>query len=132
MKIKLLALAALALSPVATATPAMAQSQILRPILIENLCNRSVSLWVDHADGWRNWHPHGDFTIAPYASTYLQANGIRLNQRTDHDIFFYAESTNGTLTWDGVYSRYVNGYSLPMRRQSTVLKNGAFAITLTC
>lgn len=132
MKLKLIALIALALSPVPMAVPAAAQSQVLRPILVENFCNRPVSLWIDHADGWRNWHSHGDFTIRAYSSTYLQDNGIRLKQRTDHDIFFYAESTNGTLTWDGGFARTVNGYSLPMRRQSAVLKNGAYVIQLTC
>ena len=132
MKNNFLALIALGLSPISTITPALGQSQVLRPILVENFCSRPVNLWVDHADGWRNWHPHGSFRIGAYASTYLEAHGIRLNQRTDHDIYFYAESTSGTLTWDGGYNRNVSGYSLPMRRQSTILKNGAFVIQLTC
>jgi hypothetical protein len=132
MKIKLLALVALALSPLPAASPALAQSQVLRPILIENLCNRPVNLWVDHSDGWRNWHTHGSFTVGAYASTYLSDNGTRLHQRTDHDIYFYAETTNGTVTWDGTYMRNVDGYTLPMRRQSVVLKNGAYAIRLGC
>lgn len=132
MKTKFLALIALALSPIPAATPALAQSQILRPILVENSCRYPVNLWIDHADGWRNWHPHGIFTIGAYASRYLQVSGIRVSQRTDHDIFYYAESTGGTLTWDGGFNRYVNGYSLPMRRQSAVFKNGAYLIRLTC
>lgn len=132
MKLKLLPLIALVLAALPVAAPATAQSSVLRPILVQNFCNRAVNLWVNHADAWRNWHPHGDFFIPANSSRYLEDYGIRLNQRTDHDIYFYAEATNGSLTWEGADYRTVNGYSLPMRRQGFILSNGAYAIRLTC
>jgi hypothetical protein len=132
MKLKSLPLIALVLAALPVAAPATAQSSVLRPILVQNFCNRAVNLWVNHADGWRNWHPHGDFFIPANSSRYLEDYGIRLNQRTDHDIYFYAEATNGSLTWEGYDYHTVNGFSLPMRRQSFILSNGAYALQLYC
>lgn len=132
MKRRALSVLAVVLAALPAVTPAAAQSWTLRPILVENFCHRAINLWVSHADGWRNWHGHGEFTIAGYGSTYLSDYGVRLTQRTDHDIYYYAETIDGSLTWEGGLNQNVNGYSLPMRQQGYVLRNGAYAIRLTC
>lgn len=132
MKLKSLPLFAVILSTLTGFVPAAAQAQEVRPILVQNSCNRPIRLWINHADGYHNWHPHGEFTIGAYASNYLEANRIRLSQRTDHDLYFHAETLNGATTWQGSQSTVVIGYRLPMRVMSYNLRYAAYYVELTC
>jgi hypothetical protein len=113
--------------------PAVAQAQELRPIMVQNNCYKSIRLWIRHADGWRNWHNHGHFVFAGNErALYLTDNGVRLSQRTDHSLYFYAEAINGTGTWHGTIPVNVNGYILQMREANYSLQYGAYQILLTC
>ena len=132
MKLKMLPFAAVVMSAFATFTPASAQAQEVRPILVQNNCHRPVRLWINHADGWRNWHPHGEFTLPAYSSTYLEDNRVRLSQRTDHDLYIYAETLNGDVTWQGNQMTVVNGFNLPMRTINYSLQYAAYRVELTC
>jgi hypothetical protein len=133
MSIKSLSLAALALSVLGTAIPANAQAQELRPIMVENLCRKPIRLWINHADGYRNWHSHGSYFITAYqGSTYLEDRGVRLKQLTDHGLYFYAESTDGNTVWDGQFNTPVNGFDLPMRKANYSYRYATYHIQLTC
>lgn len=133
MFIKSLPLAAIALSAVASLTPVAAQAQDLRPIMVENLCHKPVRLWINHADGYRNWHSHGDYYLSGYkSSTYLEDRGVRLKQLTDYGLYFYAESTDGNTAWDGGFATNVNGYTLPMRKAAYSVRYACYHIHLTC
>lgn len=113
--------------------PTAAQAQDLRPIMIQNNCYKPIRMWVNHADGWRNWYSHGTFNFAGYEpSLYLTANGVRLLQRDDHKLYFYAETTDGGLIWQGSYPTNVDGYSLPMREANYSVQYAAYHIQITC
>ena len=133
MKFKLFTALAVALSTFAVAAPSTAQAQELRPIMVRNACYKQVRLWIHHADAWRNWHPHGSFLInGNAAATYLTASGVRLMQMTDHDLYFYAEATDGSGTWDGDHTVTVRGVDLPMKPAKYELKYASYYIELTC
>ena len=53
MKPKALSLIALALSALPMAIPAAAHAEEVRPILVQDRCNRASRLWIDLAVGYR-------------------------------------------------------------------------------
>lgn len=75
-------------------TPAEAQAR--RRIAIANDCGRPVQVMVHHADAYHNWHPHGWYQyVANERYAYVKANGVQLTQLEDHNLYFYAETTDG-------------------------------------
>ncbi len=122
----------IALFAISAPLPASAQAA-LRPIMIQNDCGKSVRLWINHADGYRNWHSHGPYDFASYkAAVYLEDRNVRLKQRGDHSLYFYAESLDGAKIWEGGFQTYVNGVDLPMQKAPYSLHYAAYLIRLTC
>lgn len=132
MKWTFASLIALALSPLAATSSVSSQSALTLPILVKNNCPKTISLWIRHADGYRNWHNHGDFTIAAYGSSYLEDGGVLLSQRTDHDLYLYALAADVSYVWDGEYVTYHGGYTLPMKNSNYSSQSGTAYISLTC
>jgi hypothetical protein len=116
-------------------TTTTAQAQVRRFISFENTCNHQVRVYISHADGWRNWHPHGPFIVPPFSSPMrLEANGITLTQTEGHDLYFYAESLDGSgLLWDGSdHVATFAGVSYTMRRAPVAVNGGWLNVRLTC
>ena len=128
------AIAAVALAALNVGAAAPAQAQVRRYITFENACGLPVRLYVSHADGYRNWHAHGPFVLSAYqGATRLDANGIILTQTEDHDLYFYAETTNGTVIWDGTaHAASFNGVTYMMRRAPVAVVGGELGTRLTC
>lgn len=132
LKVKIAA--ALALGMTTFFGSASAQAQTLRPIMIENNCYREIRLWVTHADGWRNWHGHGAYLFSAYEPAIaLSDRGTRLMQRDDHNLYFYAEATDGSgVYWGGDYPNTVNGTTYRMRQAEYSIERGAFVVQINC
>jgi len=124
----LLTASALALS----ALPAKAQ--VRRYLAFENTCDVPVRVYISHADGYRNWHPHGPFIIQPHRGPIrLEANGVTLTQTENHDLYFYAESLAGDLIWEGRdHTAIFNGVNYRMRRAIVEVEGGWLNARITC
>jgi hypothetical protein len=119
----------------ALALPALpAEAQVRRYIAFENSCDVPVRVYVSHADGYRNWHAHGPFIIEPYRGAIrLEANGVTLTQTENHDLYFYAESLDGSRIWDGRdHTAGYNGVNYRMRRAYVEVEGGWLNARLTC
>jgi len=114
--------------------PTAAQAQVRRYISFENRCNSAIRLYISHADGWRNWHPHGPFIIqGRQGPIRLEANGITLTQTENHDLYFYAESLDGGGVWEGTdHVATYNGVTYRMRRATVSVTGGWLNASLTC
>lgn len=126
------AIAATILFSSIAATPAYAQ--VRRFISFENRCNRAVRIYISHADGYRNWHVHGPFVIQAFEGpTRLEANGVTLTQTDDHELYFYAESVDGTMSVTGSdhLATYL-GVTYRMRRANVTVTGGWLNAVLTC
>lgn len=117
-----------------TVMVAPAQAQIRRYISFENACNRAVRIYISHADGYRNWHPHGPFELsANEGPIRLEANGVTLTQTENHDLYFYAESLDGAEVWDGNdHTATYNNINYRMRRAVVEINGGWLNARLTC
>jgi len=124
----LLTASALALS----ALPA--EAQLRRFISFENACNFPVRVYISHADGYRNWHAHGPFIIQPYEGAIrLEANGVTLTQTENHELYFYAESLDASISWGGTdHTVTHNGVNYRMRRAYVEVDGGWLNARLTC
>jgi len=125
------ALAASALTGLAM--PAHAQRN--REIFVQNECPAPVRFLISHADQNRNWHPHGWWEFrANQPSTRLLVDDRVITQRDDHDLYFYAESTdNSGHIWDGTdHSATWVGVTYRMQRANMAVVDGGLQLTLTC
>lgn len=119
----------------ALALPALpAEAQVRRFIAFENTCNFPVRVYISHADGYRNWHPHGPFVIqAREGPIRLEANNVTLTQTENHELYFYAESLDGNRFWDGSdHTATYNGVNYRMRRANVEIEGGWLNARLTC
>ncbi|HYF06751.1 MAG TPA: hypothetical protein VD970_03970 [Acetobacteraceae bacterium] len=115
-------------------TGAPAEAQNARQIIFHNDCPRPVRILIHHADGYRNWHPHAWWNFAPNERSYLLWDGRRLTQLDDHDLYFYAEATDGSRqVWDGNDTRVEwRGAQYNLRRARTGIDGGDLVVRLTC
>ena len=127
-------LVTLAVAVLGSVTVPAAQAQVRRTITFENDCVLPVRIFISHADGWRNWHSHGPFVLSAYEGpNTLTVDGRTLVQSDDHDLYYYAESLDGTEIWDGsVHTALYNGVTYLMRRAGVTLSNGSLNTRLTC
>lgn len=138
LRIALPAAALAACFGMTSATPNEAGAQASRFIYIYNNCRRPIQLFVHHADQYRNWHPHGWYHYRPYEGTYIEANGVRLSQLEDHDLYIYAETTDNQATgrWQGTsddpYVRFDGGGYRVRRMNYTVDNNGDYSVRMSC
>lgn len=111
-----------------------AEAQVRRFIAFENTCNFPIRVYISHADGHRNWHPHGPFIIpANEGPTRLEANGVTLTQTENHELYFYAESLNASRVWEGNdHTVTYNGVTFRMRRAYVEIDGGWLNARLTC
>lgn len=114
-----------------------AEAQASRKIVFANDCRRPVQLMVYHADAYRNWHPHGWYKFAAYDTySYIRASGIVLKQLEDHNLYFYAETTDGgsVMRWQGggPEVNYQGGTYRTTNANTFVNSDGDIAIRLTC
>ena len=123
------------LACLAIGIPATAQAQVRRYISFENRCNSPVRIYISHADGWRNWHPHGPFIMeARQGPIRLEANRITLTQTENHDLYFYAEALDGSGdVWEGNdHVATYNGVTYRMRRATVTVTGGWLNASLIC
>ncbi len=114
-----------------------AHAQALRKIVFANDCNRSIQLFVYSADSYHNWQPHGWYKFDPNDSyAYIRANGSPLLQLEDHDLYFYAETTDGgsVKRWQGggPQVNYQGGIFNTMKANTWVNNDGDIAVRITC
>lgn len=112
--------------------PAIAQES--REIAVENRCNRPIRVLIHHADQTRSWHPHAWFNFAAgEGPTALTSDGVTLRQLTDHELYFYAESTDRRLVWEGNDSATtVGGQSYGLVKANTRVQRGRTQVTISC
>lgn len=112
---------------------AFAQNSPNRYITFQNNCRWAVRLWVYHADGWRNWHPHGPFELSAYSGpTRLLAGNTYLTQSDGHNLYYYAETLGRTRTWDGNQQVAYNGITYNMRLAEVGIQNGNLGHVMNC
>lgn len=124
-------LTASALSILWTAAPAAAQD--CRDVYIENACHKTVRIVVNSAARWHDWRNFGWYTIKRGVNTKLLSNDRPICHRLDHDLYFYAETTDGKFYWEGDdYKAKFRGTTYPMRKASTTRYHGGSLIEITC
>ena len=121
----------------ATGFAGEAVAQARRKIVFANDCRRPVQLMVYHADAYRNWHPHGWYKFDAYETySYIRSSGVILTQLEDHNLYFYAETTDGgsILRWQGSGPEvtYQGGTYRTTNANTFVNSDGDIAIRLTC
>jgi len=119
---------------VLASAPTVASAQVKRYISFENDCPYPVRIYISHADGWRNWHPHGPFVLdGNEGPIRLEADGVTLTQSDDHELYFYAERLDGNGVWDGEdhWATY-NGIEYGMRKANVTVNGGWLNARLTC
>lgn len=122
-----------AMTLVAAGMASAAQAEIRRPIQVQSVCDRPLRIMISHADGYRNWHPHGWWVFQPKEGPKsLAVEGRVLTQLEDHELYFYAESTDGTFSWEGGTFVNFNGTRYPMRKATTVVERGNLVLILNC
>lgn len=131
---KMLLGASVAAAAFATFLPSTASAQQSREIWFENACRHPIRFLVNHADGWRNWHPHGWWTFRAYQSpTRLLVSDAAIFQRDDHDLYFYAETTNGAnLQWEGDNRQPYNGTHYNFVKANVSIQYGRMNVRITC
>ncbi|WP_375396967.1 hypothetical protein [uncultured Sphingomonas sp.] len=117
-----------------------AYAQALRKIAIANECSRPIQMIVYSANSYHNWQPHGWYQFVandPYS--YVRTKGVILTQLEDHDLYFYAETTDGqaVLRWQDTSGASVNveyqGGTYRMIKAKTFLnEDGDTALRVTC
>ena len=113
---------------------APAAAQNLRELVFFNDCDRPVRVLVHHAAEERAWTPHAWWTFQPRERSYLAWEERRLMHLDNHDLYFYAEATDGSrLVWDGRDAMAEwNGVQYPLRRATPAVIEGNLQIRLTC
>ena len=113
--------------------PMPAAAQVKRYISLDSFCSRAVRIYISHADGVRNWHVHGPYNFAAYEGpTRLNNNGVTLTQTEGHEIYFFAESIDGSKQWQGSYNFEFNGISYPMQKATLSIVGGELRVKLSC
>lgn len=110
-------------------------AQAKREITFNNECNHSVRILVHHADGYRNWHPHAWFYFKAYESgSFISNENVRLTQSDDHELYFYAEATDGSgKYWEGDDTYVVwEGIRYGLTKAKQVVRQGRTSVTLAC
>ena len=64
--------------------------------------------------------------------SFIAVEGRVLTQLEDHELYFYAESTDGTFSWEGGTFVNFNGTRYPMRKATTVVERGNLVLILNC
>lgn len=121
------------------ASTAGANAQAVRKIVIANDCSRPIQMMIYNASTYRNWIPHGWYKFAAYESySYVRSQGVILTQLEDHDLYFYAETTDGgTVTrWQntssGISVEYQGGTYRTMKANTSINDDGDMAVRITC
>jgi hypothetical protein len=111
----------------------LAHAQDRPYISVDNDCEKPLRLYIQHADRYRNWHPHGPYIFAANEGPRrLEDNGVTLTQLTNHDLYYYAELLDGSGSWSGDYKVKYDGRILRMKKANPNLVNGQLRITLSC
>jgi hypothetical protein len=119
------------LATVSIAAPALAQD--CRDVYVENSCHKTVRIVVNSAARWHDWNNFGWYNIDRGVNTRLLSNNRPICHRTDHDIYFYAETTDGKIYWEGDdYNARFGGATYPMRKASVTRYHGGSLIEITC
>ncbi|PWR23882.1 hypothetical protein [Zavarzinia compransoris] len=113
---------------------AAAQQPATREIRVVNKCRLPINLLIEHADGYRNWHPHAWYRIDALASTGLKnKNGDLLRQSDGLSLYYYAESVNGRYFWQGTDSSTTwNNTTYRLRKAATYVSEQRLTFELTC
>jgi len=120
-------------SVVALMCSTAAQAQAKRYISIDSVCSKAIRLYVSHADGYRNWHVHGPYALGAYEGpTKLRDSGVVLTQTENHEMYIYAESTDGSYVWSGDHGFEYGGLTYNMKKANASLVDGEFRVKLTC
>ena len=122
----------LAASFVVAASPAQA---VERELYFENACAHPVRVLVSHAYDEDSWDAHGwyEFTGNEDASQLVE-DDEPLTQLDDHQMFIYAETTDGSdIFWEGTdHYETFNEISYGMMRPALEVISGDLHVRLVC
>jgi len=130
-----LALKTLAVAAATLVMTGSAQAQTARTIYMENACRHPIKFLIHHSDTYRNWHPHGWWNFRAFqGSTQLVLSSQTLTQLDDHDLYFYAESTDGSgVYWQGdATTTTFNGVTYRLQKSNVTLDHGRLLTRVTC
>jgi len=125
-------------APAAPATGATKPaSAALHKIYVRNVCPRPVQVLIDNAEVEHTWQPHAWFQLKANEATYLTGpDGAKLSQLADHQLYFYAETTDSAeaMRWhgDGPEVQWQNMIYRTARITPVIDKDGDFVLRLTC
>jgi hypothetical protein len=110
------------------------RAQMRREIVFTNDCRRPVRILVHHADGYQNWHPHGWYYLPAFTSSTLRDRGVVLTQSDGHDLYYYAEPTDGSSgAWEGNDASVMHeGVRYSLLRANATVRGGSLNVRLTC
>ena len=110
-----------------------AEAQECGRVYVQNDCTRSLRIVVEYAPRDDEWIPAGWYEFAADESAWLRVGGEALCHRTDHSIYFYAESLDGTTVWGGDDSEIeFNGSTISLRKAAAVRHRGGTLIRTRC
>ncbi|MGK7863267.1 DUF1036 domain-containing protein [Falsiroseomonas sp. E2-1-a4] len=115
--------------------PAHAQTEIARDIWFHNACNRPVRLLVRHAEETRQWRSRGWWNFGPMEPPRaLSSRGNRIQHLSNHRLYYYAETVDGSVIWegDGRNTTRVSGVTYRLRQASPTVVRGRLQVRLTC
>jgi uncharacterized membrane protein len=97
------------------------------PYHFTNQCSRAVNLAIRYTDASGQWQTTGWWRFTPSESANLELNGgsLRSNSRT---WFFYAETTDGALTWGGDQATLLNDRTLSMKQMTAQDGNNDWSV----
>ncbi len=130
-------LAATGLSGILLAVPRSvhAQTEIRRDVWFQNSCNRPVRLLVRHAEQARRWQSRGWWRLDPMERPRaLTTRGRRIQHLSNHRLYYYAETLDGAVTWegDGRNSARLGGVAYRLRRATPTVVRGRLQVRLSC
>jgi hypothetical protein len=100
----------------------------------ENKCCKEIRVAVMIYTPGGSYETYGWYTYKPYETvSNLLYNGLYLTTPDDYPIYYYAESTDGTLKWSGDDVKVaLKGETLNMRKKVPDVKDGNYYVALTC
>jgi hypothetical protein len=120
-------------APSPTPSPSPTVAAAGTQLLVRNRCNLPVNLWMvyEGANGLE-YSGYGMWTYAPGESSFAAYNSQNIRPINDN-ILFYAESTDGTVNWNGDRNMDFNGRILAMRKADIATdSDGNYVLELNC
>lgn len=119
--------------PTPTPTPSPTAAAAGSQLLVQNHCHLPVNLWIVYeGPNGLEYSGYGNWTYQPGESSFA-AFGSQNLRPVNANILFYAESTDGSVSWPGDRNLDFNGRTLAMRKADiSTNADGNYVLELNC